>query len=75
VVYAGTAALLALSGAPCAMADPLGTCTSSVVSGMEVDNCVGNPNADNSSNGPPVYVKLKGGLGLGGVGGGIGVGG
>ena len=78
MALAGVAVVVALSGAPSAVADSsnrLGTCTSEVVSGMDVDNCVGDPDTDNTSNAPPVYVKLRGGLGLGGVGGGFGVGG
>src|SRR4029077_4082987 len=36
----------AVTGAPSAVADPVATCTSDVIDGVEVDYCVGNPNAN-----------------------------
>jgi hypothetical protein len=40
-------------------------CSSEVVSGVEVDNCVPNPNANLTGHAPPVYVELEGGIGIG----------
>jgi hypothetical protein len=40
-------------------------CSSEVVSGVEVDNCVPNPNANITRNVPGVDVELEGGVGVG----------
>lgn len=59
LVLAGLAAA-ALAGAPGAAADPghgPAVCRSSVQSGVEVDTCTGNPNAQNDS-GPGNVVRV-----------------
>jgi hypothetical protein len=40
-------------------------CTSHVVDGVEVDDCVGNPNANSVTDGPDVRVKLDLRIGFG----------
>ncbi|MDF3339932.1 hypothetical protein P3H80_21020 [Mycolicibacterium septicum] len=68
--WAMAASALALStvvGAPDASAQPIATCTSDVVDGVEVDYCVGNPNApeDTVTGVPGVNVDFEFGLGIG----------
>ncbi|MFV8164042.1 hypothetical protein ACNQVK_18510 [Mycobacterium sp. 134] len=64
---ASTLALSAIVGAPNASAEPIATCTSDVVDGVEVDYCVGNPNAnpDTVTGAPGVNVDVEFGLGIG----------
>jgi hypothetical protein len=60
--------MIAISSAPNAMADSsnrVAVCSSEVVSGVEVDNCVPNPNANITRNVPGVDVELEGGVGVG----------
>jgi hypothetical protein len=40
------------------------TCTSDIVDGVEVDTCVGNPNANTVSDLPAVNVEFEFGLGV-----------
>jgi hypothetical protein len=64
----GAAVVLAMSGAPSALADTsdrVAVCSSDVVSGVEVDTCVPNPNANTTSTVPGVNVELQGGVGVG----------
>ncbi|WP_454790525.1 hypothetical protein [Mycolicibacterium lutetiense] len=60
-------ALSTIAGAPGASAEPIATCTSDVIDGVEVDYCVGNPNAnpDAVSGVPGVNVDFEFGLGIG----------
>ena len=65
---AGAAAVIAISGAPNALADSsnrVAVCSSEVSSGVEVDDCVPNPNANITDNVPGVEVELEGGIGVG----------
>lgn len=66
-IAASTLALSAIVGAPNASAEPLADCTSDVVDGVEVDYCVGNPNANPDSviGVPGVDVDFEFGLGIG----------
>jgi hypothetical protein len=48
-----------------ALAEPVATCTSDVVDGVEVDYCVGNPNANIVTDVPGVNVEFEFGLGIG----------
>ena len=65
LVAATAVGMVAITGAPCALAEPVATCTSDVVDGVEVDHCVGNPNADTVTDGPRVHVRLDLGVGIG----------
>jgi hypothetical protein len=56
--------LFAITGAPSAAAEPVATCTSDVIDGVEVDTCVGNPNASTVSDVPGVNVEFEFGLGV-----------
>ena len=60
---AGAVGVVAITGTSSAVAEPVATCTSDVVDGVEVDYCVGNPNANTVTDVPGVNVKF--GLGLG----------
>ncbi|MEV0673914.1 hypothetical protein [Mycobacterium sp. NPDC050441] len=64
---ASALALSAVVGAPSASAEPIATCTSDVVDGVEVDYCVGSPNgnADTVTGVPGVNVDFEFGLGIG----------
>jgi len=64
-VAVGAAGVLAVAGAPSALAEPVATCTSTVVDGVETDHCVGNPNATNDYDQPRVNVRLDLGVGFG----------
>jgi hypothetical protein len=55
---------IAIAGAPSAVAQPVATCTSDVIDGVEVDTCVGNPNANTVSDVPGVNVEFEFGLGI-----------
>jgi hypothetical protein len=61
VAAGGAAAAFAMSGAPSAVADSadrVAVCSSDQVSGVEVDNCVPNPNANNTTDAPGYYPEL-----------------
>lgn len=57
--------MFAITGAPSASAEPVATCTSEIVDGVEVDYCVGNPNANTVIGVPGVNVEFEFGLGIG----------
>ena len=61
---AGAIGVLAIAGAPSALAEPVATCTSDVVGGVEVDYCVGNPSANIVTEVPGVNVEFEFGLGI-----------
>ena len=67
VALAGAAAVFAIIAAPSSVADSSGraVCSSQVISGVDVDNCVPNPNANITSHVPGFNVELEGGVGLG----------
>jgi hypothetical protein len=68
LVVAGATAVIAITGAPHGLADSsdrAAVCSSEVVSDVEVDNCVPNPNANITSYVPGVIVELEGGVGIG----------
>jgi hypothetical protein len=68
LAVAGAAAAFAITSAPTIVAysaDRIARCSSEVVSGVEVDNCVPNPNANITSDVPGFNVELEGGVGLG----------
>jgi hypothetical protein len=52
-------------GGPSAAAEPVATCTSDVIDGVEVDTCVGNPNANIVTDVPGVNVDFEFNLGIG----------
>ncbi|MCW2512434.1 MAG: hypothetical protein JWR11_1476 [Mycobacterium sp.] len=54
-----------ITDAPSALAEPLATCTSDVIGGVEVDYCVGNPNANIVTEVPGVNTEFEFGLGIG----------
>jgi hypothetical protein len=64
-VAAGALGVFAITGAPSAAANPVAVCTSHVVDGVEVDDCVGNPNADSGTDVPDVRVRLDLRIGFG----------
>jgi hypothetical protein len=65
LVAASAVGVVAITGAPCAVAEPVAECTSDVVDGVEVDYCVGNPNANIVTEVPGVNVEFEFGLGIG----------
>ncbi len=64
LVAAGAVGVFAITGAPSAVAQPVATCTSDIIDGVEVDTCVGNPNANTVSDLPAVNVEFEFGLGV-----------
>jgi hypothetical protein len=62
---AAGAVIVAITGAPSAAANPVAVCTSHVVDGVEVDDCVGNPNANSITDVPDVRVRLDLRIGFG----------
>jgi hypothetical protein len=62
---ASAVALFPIAGAPSVSAEPVATYTSEVVDGIEVDYCVGNPNANTVTDVPGVNVDFEFGLGIG----------
>jgi hypothetical protein len=65
LVAVAAVGVINITGAPSALAEPLATCTSDVIDGVEVDYCVGNPNADIVTEVPGVNVDFEFGLGIG----------
>jgi hypothetical protein len=65
LVAASAVGFINIVGAPSASAEPIATCTSDVVDGVEVDYCVGNPNANIVSDVPSVNVRWDFNLGIG----------
>jgi hypothetical protein len=60
-VAGAAAAVFAMSGAPSHVANSanrVAVCSHDVVAGVEVDNCVPNPNADNNSYAPGDYPEV-----------------
>ena len=64
LVAASAIGVFAITGAPSAIAQPVATCTSDIIDGVEVDTCVGNPNANTVSDVPAVNVEFEFGLGV-----------
>ncbi|MGH3581975.1 MAG: hypothetical protein ACRDUB_10340 [Mycobacterium sp.] len=62
---AAAVVVLAVAGAPAAAAEPLATCSSDVIDGVEVDVCVGNPGVHNPVGVPGVNVDFEFGVGIG----------
>jgi hypothetical protein len=67
LVAAGALGACVITGAPSATAEPVAVCTSDVVDGVEVDYCVGNPNANTVTGVPGVNVQweMEFGIGIG----------
>jgi hypothetical protein len=65
LLVAATAVVVTLTGTPTASAEPIATCTSDVVDGVEVDTCVGNPNANIVTDVPGVNVGFEFDFGIG----------
>ena len=65
LVAASALCVINITGAPSASAEPVATCTSDVVDGVEVDYCVGNPNSNVVSDVPGVNVRWDLNLGIG----------
>ena len=64
LLTAAVIGVFAIAGAPSADAQPVATCTSDVIDGVEVDTCVGNPHATTVSDLPAVNVEFEFGLGI-----------
>jgi hypothetical protein len=64
LLAASAVGAFAVTGAPSALAEPVATCTSDVIDGVEVDYCVGNPNANAVTEVPGVNVEFEFGLGI-----------
>jgi hypothetical protein len=62
---AASAIVVALDAAPSAMVEPVANCTSDVIDGVEVDYCVGNPNANTVTGVPGVNVDFEFNVGIG----------
>jgi len=65
LMVASAVGAIAITAAPCAVAEPVATCKSDVVDGVEVDHCVGNPNANTVTDVPRVNVRFDLGVGIG----------
>jgi hypothetical protein len=63
LLAASAISVVAITCAPSAVAQPVATCTSDIVDGVEVDTCVGSPNANTVSDLPAVNVEFEFGLG------------
>jgi hypothetical protein len=59
VLVANVVGAVALIVAPSALAEPVAKCTSDVVDGVEVDYCVGNPNANSVTEVPGVNMEWE----------------
>jgi hypothetical protein len=64
LLAASAISVVAFTGTPTAAAEPVATCTSDIVDGVEVDTCVGNPNANTVTEVPGVNVEFEFGLGV-----------
>jgi hypothetical protein len=64
-VAAGAVGVFAITGVPSTAGNPVAVCTSHVVDGVEVDDCVGNPNANSVTDVPDVRVRLDLRIGFG----------
>jgi hypothetical protein len=65
LVAVAAVGVVAITVAPSAVAEPVATCTSDVIDGVEVDYCVGNPNSNVVTDVPGVNVEFEFGLGIG----------
>jgi hypothetical protein len=65
LVAASAVGVFAVTGAPSAAAEPVATCTSDVIDGVEVDTCVGNSNSNIVTDVPGVNVDFEFNLGIG----------
>jgi hypothetical protein len=65
LVATGAVGVFAITGGPSAAAEPVATCTSDVIDGVEVDTCVGNPNSNIVTDVPGVNVDFDFNLGIG----------
>jgi hypothetical protein len=65
LLVAASAVVVALDAAPSALAEPVANCTSDVIDGVEVDYCVGNPNANTVTGVPGVNVDFEFNVGIG----------
>jgi hypothetical protein len=65
LLVAASAVVVALDAAPSALAKPVANCTSDVIDGVEVDYCVGNPNANTVTGVPGVNVDFEFNVGIG----------
>jgi hypothetical protein len=64
-VAASAVALFSITAAPSVSAEPVATCTSDIVDGVEVDYCVGNPSANTVTEVPGVNVDVDFEFGFG----------
>ena len=58
LLVAASAVVVAITAAPSTSAEPAANCTSDVIDGVEVDTCVGNPNANTVTDVPGVNVDF-----------------
>jgi hypothetical protein len=65
LLAASAISVVAFIGTPSAAAEPVATCTSDVIDGVEVDTCVGNPNANTVTGVPGVNVGFGFDFGIG----------
>jgi hypothetical protein len=65
LLAAACAVIVAITGAPSASAEPVANCTSDVIDCVEVDTCVGNPNANTVADVPGVNVGFEFDFGFG----------
>ena len=65
LLVAASAVIAAVTGEPSASAEPVANCTSDVIDGVEVDTCVGNPNANTVTGVPGVNVGFEFDFGIG----------
>jgi hypothetical protein len=64
LLAASAISVVAFTGTPSAVAQPVATSTSDIIDGVEVDTCVGNPNANTVTGVPGVNVGFEFGLGV-----------
>jgi len=65
LLLAAGAVVVAITAAPTSSAEPVANCTSDVIDGVEVDTCVGNPNANTVNGVPGVNVGFEFDFGIG----------
>jgi len=65
LLLAAGAVVVAITAAPTSSAEPVANCTSDVIDGVEVDTCVGNPNANAVNGVPGVNVGFEFDFGIG----------
>jgi len=65
LLVAAGAVVVAITAAPTSSAEPVANCTSDVIDGVEVDTCVGNPNANTFNGVPGVNVGFEFDFGIG----------